>query len=135
MSRDDRLHRADESFAFVIAKGSDFVFPRVELRQYRRVLGSGEPPLQRRRFLRGRRYGRLHVFRPAAIQRLVADEERAAEEMGAQRDVAVMAVNAKVVDVGEWIVLGIESRAGDAVEEVLDVRRYRHEAERAEDFA
>ena len=55
--------------------------------------------------------------------------------MTAERDVAMVAVDAEVVDVGERIVLRLEAIATDLLHELLDVRRNGLEAERAEDLA
>src|SRR5439155_840489 len=78
---------------------------------------------------------RPHLGRPAPVVGGVAHEGRRAPEMTAERDVAMVAVDAEVVDVGERIVLRLEAIATDLLHELLDVRRNGLEAERAEDLA
>jgi hypothetical protein len=77
----------------------------------------------------------LYVQRPAFVLRLAADESAHAEKMSRERDVAVVAMHVEVERVGEGIFLRLEALGRDLLDVLLDVDRYRDEAERAQGFS
>jgi len=58
-----------------------------------------------------------------------------AEEVAGERNIAVVAMHAEVEDIGERIVLGLETVGPDFFHKFLDVGRDRFEAERMESLA